>query len=192
MTARVSMLNSRASLTCFRLVSFLVGLRTYQHPVQRNHFVMYLGGRHTTDIHKTQLLVLHNLKLVWRPNLIKYFQASSRVTWSSGEWTSVSRTICSRHPGTDSLTTGTKWSLKRLVHSLFNHMTWLLAREYFIELLMSFQRSTSCPFRPKPDLVYHSTMKATSREADNHSATEDLSWLLWRLQVHNMFRKSIY
>jgi len=33
MTGRVSiLLKSRASLTCFRVVSFLVGLRTYQHP----------------------------------------------------------------------------------------------------------------------------------------------------------------
>ena len=34
MTARVSiLLKSRASLTCSELVSFLVGLRTYQHPL---------------------------------------------------------------------------------------------------------------------------------------------------------------
>ena len=36
MTARVSMLlKSRSSLACFDLVSFLVGLRTYQHPRTR-------------------------------------------------------------------------------------------------------------------------------------------------------------
>jgi len=67
MTARVSiLLKSRASLTCFRASSFLVGLRTYQHPdiyVCIYIYIYIYTHTHTrvyqkTRIHEVQLTLI--------------------------------------------------------------------------------------------------------------------------------------
>jgi len=72
-------------------------LEQYLHGIHRRQYNVttssctWVAGRQQT--YTKQFLVLHNLKLVRRLNSIKYFPASSRMTWLSGEWTSVSRTI---------------------------------------------------------------------------------------------------
>jgi hypothetical protein len=76
---------------------------------------------------------LYNVKVSRRLNSVKYFRTSSRVKWSNGESTKVSRTISVLV--VRERTGRREMVLEMLVYSPFDRVMRLLAREYFVEFL---------------------------------------------------------
>ena len=76
---------------------------------------------------------LYSLKVSRRLNKVKYFRTSSRVKWSNGESTIVSRTISVLV--VREMAARREMFLEMLVYSSFYRLMRLLAREYFVEFL---------------------------------------------------------